>query len=346
MRLAGLFLSVFALLTFVGCGDQDPVSSVSEKGLTAPAGKLTASATKAGGYRGERGQLLIYQEMLDAANAQDLDQWMSHWTEDPVWDNVTLPPVLNGKEDLAAFMTDFLRGFPDFRASPKRTFCAGTTLVVESIYSGTLQDEWLGVPGMGQRVQAVPVLEIWEFDGDKIEQGRLYWNAVALMIQLGVMPPSEGSLPLVPSFELPDSVPTGLSPLQANAENVARFNAGSFSGFAEMIHPDAAIDYLPIGATLGRGELVAMAEIFHLGFPDISMEIVRQVDMGDGWVLSEQIARGTNDGPYVGIPPTGKSATLRVVYLRQFDADGLLIDQSLYYDTLSLLVQLGLAPAP
>ena len=141
MRLAGLFLSVVALLTFVGCSDQDPVSSVSEEGLVAPAGKLTASATKAGGYRGERGQRLVYQDMLDALNAHDLDQWMSYWTDDLIWDNVTLPPVLSGKEALTAFMTDFFRGFPDFRARPQRTFCAGTTLVVESIlYPMTM--EW------------------------------------------------------------------------------------------------------------------------------------------------------------------------------------------------------------
>ena len=141
MRLAGLFLSVVALLTFVGCSDQDPVSSVSEEGLVAPAGKLTASATKAGGYRGERGQRLVYQDMLDALNAHDLDQWMSYWTDDLIWDNVTLPPALSGKEALAAFMTDFFRGFPDFRARPQRTFCSGTTLVVESIlYPMTM--EW------------------------------------------------------------------------------------------------------------------------------------------------------------------------------------------------------------
>jgi len=53
MRYVGLLLSVVALLAFVSCGDQDPVSSVSEEGLAAPAGKLTVSANKAGGYRGQ-----------------------------------------------------------------------------------------------------------------------------------------------------------------------------------------------------------------------------------------------------------------------------------------------------
>ena len=60
----------------------------------------------------------------------------------------------------------------------------------------------------------------------------------------------------------------------------------------------------------------------------------------------EYTAQGTNDGPYFGIPATGKPAQVRLGELVRFDADGLMTDFSLYYDSLTLLMQLGLVHAP
>lgn len=51
MRALGLLLSAIAIMAFVGCGDEDPVSSVPEEELSIPAAKLTVSRTIAGGYR-------------------------------------------------------------------------------------------------------------------------------------------------------------------------------------------------------------------------------------------------------------------------------------------------------
>ena len=53
MRYVGLCFALLAMLSFIGCSDGDPVSSVSEEGIDAPAGKLTTSTTLAGGHQGE-----------------------------------------------------------------------------------------------------------------------------------------------------------------------------------------------------------------------------------------------------------------------------------------------------
>ena len=51
MRALGFLLSAIAIMAFVGCGDEDPVSSIPEEGLSTPAAKLTISRTIAGGLR-------------------------------------------------------------------------------------------------------------------------------------------------------------------------------------------------------------------------------------------------------------------------------------------------------
>jgi serpin B len=52
MRYVSLLFSLMAVLAFSGCSDEDPVSSVAAEERHAPAGKLTISATRAGGYPG------------------------------------------------------------------------------------------------------------------------------------------------------------------------------------------------------------------------------------------------------------------------------------------------------
>ncbi|MEJ2704230.1 MAG: ester cyclase family protein, partial [Sedimentisphaerales bacterium] len=66
----------------------------------------------------------------------------------------------------------------------------------------------------------------------------------------------------------------------------------------------------------------------------------------DGWVVSELLIKGTNDGPYMGMPATRRSIQLRGVSLQRYNAEGLITDLSSYYDNLSMLAQLGLFPPP
>jgi hypothetical protein len=67
---------------------------------------------------------------------------------------------------------------------------------------------------------------------------------------------------------------------------------------------------------------------------------VRVIDMGDGWVSREVVFTGTHDGPFMGIPATGRTFTLRGAGLLRFDADGLVTNFSLYYDMLGVMQKL------
>lgn len=112
---------------------------------------------------------------------------------------------------------------------------------------------------------------------------------------------------------------------------------------AKLIAPDAQF-YVP-----GRPEpvcgLAGYMEIIHMiraGFPDTQ------------WVLEEQIAeddkiaarftmRGSHQGAFLGVPPTGKNIAVQAMNIYRF-ADGKIVEERGLPDLLSLLMQIGVMP--
>ena len=80
-------------------------------------------------------------------------------------------------------------------------------------------------------------------------------------------------------------------------------------------------------------------------FPDGVITDDQYRDAGDS-VVSEFIVRGTNDGPLGSLSATGRSWTGHLCEIMNFDSEGRIVSGCLYYDQLSMLVQLGHAEPP
>jgi predicted ester cyclase len=78
---------------------------------------------------------------------------------------------------------------------------------------------------------------------------------------------------------------------------------------------------------------------------DIRITDPRYLDAGPTVVCAFTVT-GTNDGPLGPFPPTGKGFVLPLCELWHFDANGRVVGGDLYYDQVSLLMQLGLLPQP
>lgn len=82
--------------------------------------------------------------------------------------------------------------------------------------------------------------------------------------------------------------------------------------------------------------------LFRTAFPDLHYTVEEEMAERD-LVLTRFSARGTNKGPFLGNPPTG-----RVVNYTGFDLnrilDGKIIESWVNYDALALLQQIGLVP--
>lgn len=287
--------------------------------------------------------LAIADAAGEAINAHDLDGFTSFFTEDGVFDLVPFGMVFTGAEQIKAVMAGEFAAFPDWHIT-KPDMLAGPGIVVsEYTLGGTHQGMWNGIPPTGNAVQ-LPAMEIIDFEGDQIKKLTIYTDVLSEMIQLGVMPAPELP-PLMPSFTLPDPEPTGLSPMEANAELLARWNTHDLGEFAKMLTADVEVYEGGFGVPMGRAECIAAHEMLLGAFPDAVGQYVRQTDLGDGWVVVEVDLTSTHNGPFMGIPPTGRPVTLRTGGLRHFNADGLVDYFALYYDMLGVM-QLLTAVAP
>ena len=271
-------------------------------------------------------------------NAHDLDTMMSNWTDDAVYDFVPLPVPISGKEAIRAFFADLFEGFPDFSTTEGRVLAASNIVVVEHSVGGTHLGMWLGIPPTGN-VTSMPHIDIYEFDGNKIKRSATYGDMATVMIQLGVIPVPEMP-PLVPSFTLPDAEPTGLSPSEAVAEMIARWNSHDLAELAKILHQDMVFFGAGLPAAVDRNGYIAVNEMIFQGFSDMTGQFVRQIDMGDGWVLVELLFIGTHDGPYLGVPATGRFVAVRGGGIARYDAQGLMTDFSLYYDNITMMTQI------
>lgn len=84
--------------------------------------------------------------------------------------------------------------------------------------------------------------------------------------------------------------------------------------------------------------------MLHKAFPDLTFTIEDHIAEGDR-VVTRWSARGTHQGEFQGIPPTGKQITLWGIDIDRI-AGGKIVECWMNLDELGLLQQLGVAPAP
>lgn len=98
----------------------------------------------------------------------------------------------------------------------------------------------------------------------------------------------------------------------------------------------------PQGLTPDKKGAIAMSQMFHKGFPDLTMRIEKVVVQGDS-VAVRAIGTGTHKGEFMGIPPTNKrteTGILSIVTVR----NGKVVEDITEFDGLGLLTQLGAIP--
>lgn len=112
----------------------------------------------------------------------------------------------------------------------------------------------------------------------------------------------------------------------------------------QVIAPDAEFEAPTHGEPLrgpdGYLELLAM---LRTGFPDIHWTLEETITEGDK-VAARFRMEGTHRGDFFGIPPTGKTISVRALNFYQF-ADGQIVRELGQPDLLGILQQIGAAPA-
>ena len=106
-------------------------------------------------------------------------------------------------------------------------------------------------------------------------------------------------------------------------------------------------DIVPLGGLRRGNEEVHEVLANLLGaFPDLGLHVVVLRHTADAVVIEGRMT-GTHTGPYGPFPPRGHPLDLRAAILFHFDVDGAdLRRETVYYDELTLLVQIGAVPSP
>ncbi|MDH3306405.1 MAG: ester cyclase [Acidimicrobiia bacterium] len=119
-------------------------------------------------------------------------------------------------------------------------------------------------------------------------------------------------------------------------------NRGRFDVLAEVVHPDYHYEG-PDGVRLhGIGELEALIGGFRAGFSDFQASITSAACDGD-LVAMTMTLTGTHDGEFDGIPPTGARMSLPIAVFTRVK-DNRIVEDREFYDTATMLAQLGLTP--
>ena len=117
-------------------------------------------------------------------------------------------------------------------------------------------------------------------------------------------------------------------------------NAGDIDGFGRQVADDfVEREELP-GIPPTRDGVVQYFRMLIAAFPDMRMHVEDVVASGDKAGARVRVT-GTHKGEFMGIPATGKSATVKLIDITRFGDDGLAREHWGVVDQLALMQQLG-----
>jgi steroid delta-isomerase-like uncharacterized protein len=112
----------------------------------------------------------------------------------------------------------------------------------------------------------------------------------------------------------------------------------------QLINPECHTHQLQSGAPViatprGPDAIKAHVREWLNGFPDLKFTIEQQVSE-DERVASQVVMTGTHKGPWLGIPPTGRTVSIRMMTIHRI-RQGKIIEDWVLVESLGLFQQLG-----
>jgi steroid delta-isomerase-like uncharacterized protein len=130
--------------------------------------------------------------------------------------------------------------------------------------------------------------------------------------------------------------------IQAFIEDV--INQGRLERANDLVKEDfVELDPLP-GQQQGREGLKAVIHGLRSAFPDMHWVVNEMVAEGEK-VVTRFVWTGTHHGAFLGIPATGHRVEVKGVVIDRLE-NGKMADSRILMDTMGLMQQLGVIPAP
>jgi len=127
----------------------------------------------------------------------------------------------------------------------------------------------------------------------------------------------------------------------AVAEHFALENAHDWVAVVDSFTAtDPAFELVPAAARLsGRDGIASAYQILSTALPDVKVTEVRGWDVL-GCSVREIVVSGTHTGEYFGLPGSGRRVRVEMACLFEFDPDGKLQTERVYFDNARLFAQM------
>lgn len=178
------------------------------------------------------------------------------------------------------------------------------------------------------------VIEVWD---SREDHQAWYAQHVAPNLPPGVdsVTPEYVQLELtVPQF--PDHTAT----MRRTYDLISR---GHIDGFGDLVAADFVEHSGAPGLPPTKDGVLALFHAYRAAFPDLRMEPLDVLASGERTVARVRVT-GTQTGDFMGLPASGRHATVELVDIMRFDDAGLVCENWGVVDMLSLLQQLGAIP--
>lgn len=103
------------------------------------------------------------------------------------------------------------------------------------------------------------------------------------------------------------------------------------------------VDHATRTSARGKDAIRMWMESMLAASSDMRCEAHVLVDLGD-LVVIKVLSEGTHDGPFGGIPPTGRRVRTTQCEIHRFDDTGELVESELFYDLYGILADMGAVP--
>jgi steroid delta-isomerase-like uncharacterized protein len=136
----------------------------------------------------------VLKRATEAWNAHDADGVAACYAEDAVLHDVGLPEPLHGRAEIRDSVAGYLAAFSDFHAEDLgEPIVAGNRAAQEWKVTGTNDGELAGLPATGKSATTYGCGTAEFGEDGLIHRAGNYWNAAALMQQLGAAPAAAGA---------------------------------------------------------------------------------------------------------------------------------------------------------
>ncbi|WP_331760191.1 nuclear transport factor 2 family protein (plasmid) [Streptomyces sp. NBC_01471] len=130
------------------------------------------------------------RDAYQIAEEQDIRKWVSLFTEDGTFTDVSAGRTYSGSTELGTVVEIYAKAFPDMHRELYDIYVSGDVVVVELSLNGThegpLELPSATIPPTG-KVMKTPCCDVFRLENGKIKSFHCYTAATVLLSQLGVM---------------------------------------------------------------------------------------------------------------------------------------------------------------